>query len=311
MLSSSLIVFLLVTTNGNAEDNAEDTCSAVAEKLTILKGCPGIPGVRGDKGERGLSGERGPPGSTGVAGPPGEKGDPGIPGREGQKGDKGDSAFPESVYAARNCKELQDHGETLSDWYTIYPDGQTPLRVLCDMHTDGGGWIVFQKRYDGSVDFQRDWKSYKMGFGSRLTEFWLGNDNLHMLTSSGTWELRVDLQDFDLKNVFAKYKSFKVMGESEKYKLILGTFVSGDAGDSLTYHNGMMFSTVDQDNDPYSSNCAQDYKGAWWYNSCHHVNLNGRYLPGKHDSFADGINWHSGKGYNYSYKQSELKIRAV
>ncbi|XP_075041981.1 ficolin-2-like [Mixophyes fleayi] len=226
-------------------------------------------------------------------------------------GDKGDPASPESAYAARNCKELQKRGLSLSDWYTIYPDGKTPLRVLCDMHTDGGGWIVFQKRYDGSVDFLRDWKSYKTGFGSRLTEFWLGNDNLCTLTSSGTWELRVDLQDFDYKKYFAKYKSFKVMGESEKYKLILGAFLSGDAGDSLTYHNGMKFTTMDQDNDPDISNCAQVYKGASWYKTCHYVNLNGLYLPGKHASFADGINWYTGKGHYYSYKQSEMKIRPV
>ncbi|XP_063791874.1 ficolin-1-like [Pseudophryne corroboree] len=225
--------------------------------------------------------------------------------------DKGVSTFLESVYADRNCKDLRDHGVLLSDWYTIYPDGCTPLRVLCDMHTDGGGWIVFQRRYDGSVDFHRDWKSYKMGFGTRLTEFWLGNDNLHQITSSGTWELRVDLQDFEAKNSFAKYKSFKIMGESEKYKLILGDFVSGTAGDSLTYHNGMMFTTTDQDNDVYYDNCAQKYKGAWWYNKCHSTNLNGLYLPGKHAIHGEGITWYHGKGHNYSYRQSEMKIRPL
>ncbi|XP_075041745.1 ficolin-2-like isoform X2 [Mixophyes fleayi] len=296
-----------------ASDHHKQTSAlrAGVEQLTILKGCPGIPGVRGDKGEHGLPGERGPLGGRGPAGPPGNKGDPGIPGRQGQKGDKGDPAFPESLYAARNCKELRDRGVLLSDWYTIYPDGKTPLRVLCDMHTDEGGWIVFQRRYDGSVDFLRDWKSYKMGFGSYLSEFWLGNDNLYNLTSIGTWELRVDLQGFDTVKYFAKYKYFKVMGESEKYKLIIGIFESGDAGDSLAYHNGMKFSTVDQDNDEDPSNCAQAYKGAWWYSKCHQSNLNGLYLPGHHDTFADGIDWLSGKGYNYSYKQSEMKIRPV
>ncbi|XP_063792067.1 ficolin-1-like [Pseudophryne corroboree] len=307
MLSSSLMVFFLVTTLSNAED----TCSGGLEQLTVQKGCPGTPGAQGDKGERGPPGERGLPGIAGALGPPGQKGDPGAPGLQGEKGEKGDSAFPESVYAARSCKELQDHGVLLSDWYTIYAYGNTSMRVLCDMHTDGGGWMVFQRRYDGSVDFLRDWKSYKMGFGSRLTEFWLGNDNLHQITSSGTWELRVDLQDFDAKNSFAKYKSVKIMGESEKYKLILGDFVSGTAGDSLTYHNGMKFSTTDQDNDVFSGNCAQQYKGAWWYNNCHNANLNGLYLPGKNTTYAVGINWYSGMGYNYSYRQSEMKIRPL
>lgn len=53
------------------------------------------------------------------------------------------------------------------------------------------------------------------------------------------------------------------------------------------------------------------YQGAWWYKDCHVSNLNGRYLGGPHESFANGINWRSGKGYDYSYKVSEMKVRAT
>nr|DBA14281.1 TPA: hypothetical protein GDO54_005275 [Pyxicephalus adspersus] len=290
----ALPIFLLLVTTVNSD---QDSCSAAAEQMTFIRGCPGTPGAQGDKGERGI---------------PGERGDPGIPGLPGTKGEKGEKGSPGSLdvsYEAKNCKELQEKGFTISDWYTIFPDGKNPLKVLCDMHTDGGGWVVFQKRCDGSVDFLRNWESYKMGFGSRFTEFWLGNQNIHMLTSTGTWELRVDLQGFDNTKHFAKYSSFKILGESEKFKLVIGGFTSGNAGDSLTYHNGMTFSTVDQDNDADPRDCVQLYKGAWWYNQCHQSNLNGQYLLGNHNTFADGINWNSGKGYNYSYKQSEMKIR--
>lgn len=33
---------------------------------------------------------------------------------------------------------------------------------------------VIQQRFDGSVDFYRNWVDYKAGFGSIDSEFWLG-----------------------------------------------------------------------------------------------------------------------------------------
>lgn len=72
----------------------------------------------------------------------------------------------------------------------------------------------------------------------------------------------------------------------------------------------MAFSTHDQDNDTnVGKNCAALFHGAWWYHDCHQSNLNGRYLPGSHESYADGINWLSGRGHRYSYKVAEMKIR--
>ncbi|XP_038058742.1 ficolin-1-like [Patiria miniata] len=97
---------------------------------------------------------------------------------------------------------LLDAGYRSSGTYTIYPEGfgvGSP-RVYCDMGTDGGGWIVFQRRQDGSVDFYRNWAEYQSGFGDLSGEFWLGNDNLVTLTSDdsrGTWELSVDLEDWE------------------------------------------------------------------------------------------------------------------
>ncbi|XP_068106020.1 ficolin-2-like [Hyperolius riggenbachi] len=296
---------------------AEDSCPEVkvvgvgdSDKLTILRGCPGFPGPAGEKGEVGLQGQKGQEGQPGKTGPAGHKGEAGIKGDTGEKGEKGDSIVSDRTYTAQNCKELQNYGVVLSDWYTIYPDGDQPLKVLCDMHTDGGGWTVFQRRWDGSVDFFRGWEDYKKGFGSRLNEFWLGNDNLHKITSKGTWELRVDLQDFENEKVFAKYTLFKILEEAKKYQLVLGEY-SGTAGDSMETHNGLKFSTKDQDNTEQGSGCAVTFKGAWWYRACHDSNLNGYYYLGQHSSHGDGINWGSGKGYNYSYKHVEMKIRPI
>ncbi|KAF8773453.1 Techylectin-like protein [Argiope bruennichi] len=64
-------------------------------------------------------------------------------------------------------------------------------------------------------------------------------------------------------------------------------------GDSMTpNHDNQKFSTKDQNNgNNKGGNCAESHKGAWWYNACHTANLNGLYLRGKHNSYADGVNW--------------------
>ena len=69
------------------------------------------------------------------------------------------------------------------------------------------------------------------------------------------------------------------------------------------------FSTKDRDNDAWDQSCAQIYKGAWWYNSCHDSNLNGVYLGGPHTSPADGVNWELWHGNYYSLKKVTMKLR--
>jgi len=73
----------------------------------------------------------------------------------------------------------------------------------------------------------------------------------------------------------------------------------------------MAFTTRDQDNDYYDGNCATAFKGAWWYKDCHHSNLNGFYYKGNHSSLADGVNWRDWRGYHYSVKRAEMKIKPV
>ncbi|XP_020029502.1 ficolin-1 isoform X3 [Castor canadensis] len=296
------------------------------EKVAIIQSCPvfaGLPGPKGEPGSPAGRGQRGPPGSPGKMGPAGNKGEPGDIGPPGDRGEKGAKGASASLgekelgdmlcqTGARSCKDVLAQGNFLTGWYTIYLPDCRLLTVLCDMDVDGGGWTVFQRRVDGSVDFFRNWESYKRGFGNLGTEFWLGNDYLYLITAKGNHELRIDLRDFQGEASYAKYSSFQVSGEQEKYKLVLGQFVGGTAGDSLAKHGDMPFTTHDQDNDMNSEkNCASVFQGAWWYKNCHQSNLNGRYLPGSHESYANGINWLTGRGPNYSYKVSEMKIRSV
>ena len=183
------------------------------------------------------------------------------------------------------------------------------MQVYCDMETNGGGWVVFQRRMDGTIEFYREWADYVKGFGDLNGEFWLGLSKIHRLTNSGTTKtLRVDLEDFDGNKRHANYSTFRVLDSSRKYQLNIAGY-SGNAGDSLIYHNGMNFTTYDQDNDQNNENCAVRFKGGWWYKGCHYSNLNGRYLSGTTITYADSVNWRHWKGYHYSLRISEMKLR--
>jgi len=219
----------------------------------------------------------------------------------------------------RDCLDYLDFGNNISGVYLVYNlriSLVNNLRVLCNQEIDGGGWIVFQRRQDGSVNFKRNWREYKSGFGNLTGDFYLGNDNLHRLTSSKDgekYELRIDLEDFHGNKIFAKYNNFSVASESDNYKLSVSGY-SGTASDSLTYHNGMYFSTFDNDNDRYSSrNCAAKYGGGgWWFNKCYYSNLNGGYGLHKDVGKHKGIGWYHDKNYrNYYFKTTEMKLRRI
>ena len=133
-----------------------------------------------------------------------------------------------------------------------------------------------------------------------------------MLTNQDLYQLRIDLEDFDGEKRFAHYYNFQIANELDKYRLTLGSYLKGDAKDSFTVHNGMQFTTKDQDNDSLSGSCAQVRNGAWWYRSCASSNLNGAYLRGHHPTVvAQGLHWESFRGPYYSLKRSEMKIRPV
>ena len=187
------------------------------------------------------------------------------------------------------------------------------------METDGGGWTVFQRRQDGSVDFNRNWIDYERGFGNLSGEFWLGLSKVHRLTRDGINTLRVDLGDFESNTAYAQYSMFTIGDDITEYTLNVGGY-SGTAGDGLitdaTYgvkhnHSGMKFSTKDNDNDKRTGNsCALEFKGAWWFNDCMQSHLNAPYHPnGGSVSSWTGILWYDWKGNTYSLKFTEMKVR--
>ena len=173
------------------------------------------------------------------------------------------------------------------------------------METDGGGWTVFQRRMDGSVDFYLNWADYVHGFGNVSEEHWLGLSKLHRLANgSVSTELRVDMKDRNGVYGYANYSSFYIGGSSTDYTLHVSGFSGSGVEDGLTYHNGHKFTTKDDDNDADpSGNCAVKWFGAWWYRNCFSSNLNGHY--GDANSSKD-VRW-----YTTRMRFTEMKVRVV
>ncbi|CAC5423047.1 Fibrinogen-like protein 1,Fibrinogen-like protein A,Tenascin,Ryncolin-2,Ryncolin-4,Techylectin-5A,Tenascin-N, Angiopoietin-related protein 7,Ficolin-2,Ryncolin-1,Tenascin-R,Ryncolin-3,Ficolin-1 [Mytilus coruscus] len=165
----------------------------------------------------------------------------------------------------KDCTELKKYNKQ-SGVYKISHGNSKDLKVYCDMTTDGGGWSIIQRHQDSTVDFQRTWAEYENGFGNVESDYWLGNKHIHHMTSSGKYELRIDLTNNKNEKRYAAYKQFSIGDAASKYKLSVGSY-SGNAGDSMKFHNGMLFSSTDQDNDQAGGDCVKRY-GPWWHKHC-------------------------------------------
>ncbi|KFB44840.1 AGAP011197-PA-like protein [Anopheles sinensis] len=70
----------------------------------------------------------------------------------------------------KSCKEAPAN---MSGVYWIQLSGNSfPFEAFCEQNSFGGGWLVIQYRFDGSLDFYRNWTEYQQGFGNINKEFW-------------------------------------------------------------------------------------------------------------------------------------------
>ncbi|XP_025102259.1 ficolin-1-like [Pomacea canaliculata] len=210
-----------------------------------------------------------------------------------------------------SCQSWKEDGGETGVHSIQMADNKENLTVWCDMDSNGGGWLVFQRRRDGSVDFYRNWTDYENGFGDVTGKFWLGLSRLHRLTKDKPARLRVDLRDVNGESYYAEYSSFSVGGPETNYRLTVSTY-SPEAmrflSDGMAYHNSQSFSTYDRDNDKYPGNCAAEFHGAWWFNTCFNSDLNGRYKANGATG-TDGITWTNIHYDDRSFTFSEMKLR--
>ena len=230
----------------------------------------------------------------------------------------------QNLQPKRDCLEHKQVGRKVDGVYKIHQNILKIIQVYCDQTTDAGGWTVFQRRTDGSVDFFRDWEHYKQGFGNLQNEHWLGNQNIFTLTLQGLYprgnDLRIDMMNGKKIKKSVRYANFHITNAATKYTLHVNGY-TGTLADSLGYNNRQKFSTFDSDNDSKSNeNCALKFFGGWWFNGCFSTHLNGKYYSsGKMsiDSYDkiilrnSGIHWAS-PGFNGapdSLVFTEMKVR--
>lgn len=180
----------------------------------------------------------------------------------------------------------------------------------CDTLTDGGGWLVIQRRKNGTENFHRSWNDYERGFGSLKDEMWYGLRALHCMTQTGQWELRIDFTFNNGTSSYLHYNSFSVGPAVDMYPLSISGFTGVAPTDPFTEYpiSGQKFTTFDRDNDESSGNCAitgggSATPGGWWYKNCFLINLNYDYTADFGLIHLDGA-W-------YSPELIEMKIRPV
>ncbi|KAJ8017489.1 Ryncolin-4 [Holothuria leucospilota] len=196
----------------------------------------------------------------------------------------------------RDCNDVLSAGNTQDGVYTILPTDWpgSAFDVFCNMTIDGGGWTVLQRRDRGATGFYENWANYKNGFGDIQDEFWLGNDKIHYLTKQDTYELRVDFVSSSNLAKYAKYASFRIDSETNKYRVTdIGTY-SGNGGNGMSEVSNEDFSTHDRDNDGLSYDCAEKHRGGWWYGGSDYSDYYNCYR-----SSAPCNVWYSHRSYYY------------
>ncbi|XP_073821717.1 ficolin-1-A-like [Musca autumnalis] len=212
-----------------------------------------------------------------------------------------DTVLARTEELSRNLKEVNRRQKDLESRMTKLQDSlnetqmnfsgnytQTALAVKLKQ-----SWTPILRRQDASVDFNRPWLDYKLGFGNPDASFFIGLERLHKMTSHvGPQELLVVMTDFQNRTRFANYDVLRIGNETENYAIKeLGEYF-GDAGDGLGYHKNKEFSTYDRNNNAGKiKDCPHHFQAGWWYHDpCYKSNLHGPYRS-ELNSQNPGVSW--------------------
>ena len=176
--------------------------------------------------------------------------------------------------------------------HTIYHDrpgeDKPYVHVACDQDTDGGGWMIYQRRHwpNGThVKFDNAWHAYKVGFGElgdNLSDMWMGNENAFLMLQAYAryrhqCELRIEMLRENGESMLATMQNFQLKPEVHHYEWNWNSNseVTTDATmtRALQHHRQKVFWTIGYTS---STRCRQ-FASGWWYigRRCAELAING------------------------------------
>ncbi|XP_002120210.5 microfibril-associated glycoprotein 4-like [Ciona intestinalis] len=232
-----------------------------------------------------------------------------------------------------DCNSIIQSGIYGSNVYPIWlKGGYRFIYIQCDMEsgshiTNRTGWITFQQRKNGKINFNRGWEDYVNGFGNPNEDYWAGLETILLLT----WQneiafsygyrtfrpnLRVDLEGWDGFHAYVEYKRFylnlesnyRISGLSKRF----GTAFQSNFRSSIVQNE---FSTFDHSSEAYFflPDCPGPHNSGWWFLGCSFSNLNGVYQgPTEKMSERFSIFWYQWSlinPNNTALKHASMKIQ--
>ncbi|XP_055513980.1 fibrinogen-like protein 1-like protein [Leucoraja erinacea] len=188
----------------------------------------------------------------------------------------------ESAKIPRDCQEvISQNRRAVTGLYAIQPTGSPLLVVNCIMKGKSGWTVIQSNSRTSKIIWTVGWITYKYGFGDVLTDHWLGNEYINLMTKQKAYKLRIEFRDIKGRTLYAEYDSFQIDPESRQYTIRLGPF-RGNVADRMTevkannIIDNQRFSTQDCDYDNSRGKCANN-RGGWWYDNCGLSRLNDKY----------------------------------